>query len=324
MQYMSKNGRCCMTNEIINLLPSADLKAKIKETGHQFTESELLQIIYNYAPTFDEKLSMLEQFSKIASSDVSALAKAYIEYEHNNFNEFIEQSPRFVYELHIKETPDSHDECYICASYNAALLCIDRFYEEYSDIGASETEKTKYRIIKRKIFFESDKFEEDTYAECILGAGKVVLEISDCKSSSDCKTKVFYGTGELKYDYKDSWNVYLKGTYYSWDGEGLYVSVTPGYEWDVYGLLPEFEINAGVGVKVLDGLKVNLGYEFVKRHDSDSYDPISNLYAGADYALLKNLNVFAQVNNLLNKEYVRYDAYPAQKLNFLAGLSLQF
>lgn len=176
-----------MTNEIINLLPSADLKAKIKETGHQFTESELLQIIYNYAPTFDEKLSMLEQFSKIASSDVSALAKAYIEYEHNNFNEFIEQSPRFVYELHIKETPESHDECYICTSYNAALLCIDRFYEEYSDIGASETEKTKYRIIKRKIFFESDKFEEDTYAECILGAGKVVLEISDCKSSSDCE-----------------------------------------------------------------------------------------------------------------------------------------
>lgn len=152
----------------------------------------------------------------------------------------------------------------------------------------------------------------------LMGNGPYFADVSDCK------TKVFYGTGELKYDYKDSWNVYLKGTYYSWDGEGLYVSVTPGYEWDVYGLLPEFEINAGVGVKVLDGLKVNLGYEFVKRHDSDSYDPISNLYAGADYALLKNLSIFAQVNNLLNKEYVRYDAYPAQKLNFLAGLSLQF
>ena len=54
------------------------------------------------------------------------------------------------------------------------------------------------------------------------------------------------------------------------------------------------------------------------------YDPINNLYAGADYALLKNLSVFAKVNNLLNKEYVRHDAYPAQKLNFLGGLSLQF
>ena len=53
-------------------------------------------------------------------------------------------------------------------------------------------------------------------------------------------------------------------------------------------------------------------------------DPISNLYLGADYALLKNLNVFAKFNNLLNKEYVASYAYPAQKLNFLAGVSLQF
>ena len=142
---------------------------------------------------------------------------------------------------------------------------------------------------------------------------------------SSCKTKVFYGTGELKYDYKDFWSVYFKGTYYSWDGEGPYVSWSPGAEkHDVRGLLPEFEINAGVVVKMLEGLKLNLGYEFVKRRDGERYDPISNLYAGIDYALLKNLSVFGQVNNLLNKEYVRYDGYPAQKLNFLAGLSLQF
>ena len=30
-----------MINEIINLLPSSDLKAKIKATNYQFTESEL-------------------------------------------------------------------------------------------------------------------------------------------------------------------------------------------------------------------------------------------------------------------------------------------
>lgn len=42
-----------MVNEIIELLPSTELKAKIKETNHQFKENELLQIIYRYAPTFD-------------------------------------------------------------------------------------------------------------------------------------------------------------------------------------------------------------------------------------------------------------------------------
>ena len=89
-------------------------------------------------------------------------------------------------------------------------------------------------------------------------------------------------------------------------------------------MLPEFEINACVGFKVLEGLKVNVGYDFVKRRDGDRFDPISNLHAGADYALLKNVSIFAKVNNLLNKEYVRHDGYPAQKLNLLAGVSLQF
>ena len=144
-------------------------------------------------------------------------------------------------------------------------------------------------------------------------------------SVTDCKTKLFYGTGELKYDFKDVWNMYLKGTYYSWKSEGMMLSTTPdAADLDVLGLLPEFEINAGVGFKVLEGLKVNVGYDLVKRRDGDRYDPISNLHAGADYALLKNVSIFAKVNNLLNKEYVRHDGYPAQKLNLLAGVSLQF
>ena len=64
-----------MINEIIRLLPSNDLKEKIKSTNYQFTESELLQIIYNYAPTFYEKLSMLEQFSAIALKRVKGTCK---------------------------------------------------------------------------------------------------------------------------------------------------------------------------------------------------------------------------------------------------------
>ena len=83
------------------------------------------------------------------------------------------------------------------------------------------------------------------------------------------------------------------------------------------------EFNVQVGYKPIQGLRVNAGYEYVKRCE-DIYDPISNLYVGADYTLMKNLGVFAKVNNLLNKEYVRADAYPAQKLSFLAGVSLQF
>ena len=136
------------------------------------------------------------------------------------------------------------------------------------------------------------------------------------------KSKVAYGSAELKYDYKDLFDLALKATYYHWDCEN-------NKELDQYGqtlmwaLKPEMELNAEVGCKPMKGLRVNAGYEYVKRAET-IYDPISNLYLGADYALLRNLSVFGKVNNLLNKEYVRADAYPAQQLNFLAGLSLQF
>ena len=51
-----------MVDEIIELLPSSELKAKIKEINHSFKENELLQIIYRYAPTFDTRIDLLERF----------------------------------------------------------------------------------------------------------------------------------------------------------------------------------------------------------------------------------------------------------------------
>ena len=179
-----------MINEIIELIPSADLKAKIKETNHQFKENELLQIIYRYAPTFDKRIDLLERFSSIVEADVSALAKVYIKYEQENLSNFITADTGFVYELCIKDTPDSYEEKYICMSYNAALVCIDRFYEEYGDVGAKATEQSRYRIKKRKVFSEHDRFDEDLHAECVLGAGKIVLEVSDWRIPADCDSEV--------------------------------------------------------------------------------------------------------------------------------------
>ena len=138
-------------------------------------------------------------------------------------------------------------------------------------------------------------------------------------------TKVFYGTAELKHDYKDLWDFSLKATYYHWDWDG---EINPGGNFDsqkerALSLKPELEIIGEVGFKPMEGLRVNAGYEFVKRAE-DVHDPINNLYVGADYALMKNLKVFAKVNNVLNQEYMTIATYPAQKLNFLAGVSLQF
>lgn len=179
-----------MKNEIIELLPSVQLKALIKETDHQFSENELLQIIYTYAPTLEKKLSLLERFSEIASADVSDLAKLYIYHEKEKLDRFANQTGNFVYELVIKETPDSCEEKYICSSYHSARACIDRFYEEYSDIGAVETQETRYRILKRKIFSDGDKFEEDEYGECVLGQYKAVISVEDYNNPTECENDI--------------------------------------------------------------------------------------------------------------------------------------
>ena len=135
-------------------------------------------------------------------------------------------------------------------------------------------------------------------------------------------SKVAFGSAELKYDYKDLFDCALKATYYHWDLSQPKAQDEQTKQVSL-ALKPELEVNAEVGMKPMAGLRVNVGYEYVKRCEG-LYAPVSNLYVGADYALLKNLSVFGQVHNLMNKEYVRADAYPAQKMNAMVGLSLRF
>ncbi len=141
------------------------------------------------------------------------------------------------------------------------------------------------------------------------------------------KAKTAYGGAELKYGYKDWFDASLKGTFYSWktdnENEELYLVTKP-----------KFELNFYAEAKVFEGLKVNLGYEYVQRKEyvieegNSSRDfglgNISNLSVGASYTFLKDLSVFGRVNNLLNKQYYYEYGYPAEKLNVLTGLSLAF
>ena len=157
--------------------------------------------------------------------------------------------------------------------------------------------------------------EDDLFWKLVDGSGSYL-------GFDQGKSKVAYGSAELKYDYKDLFDLGLKATYYHWKGDQM-EGLDQYAEERLLALKSDMELNAEVGFKPVQDLRINAGYEYVKRAE-EIYDPISNLYVGADYALMKNLSIFAKANNLLNNEYVRADAYPAQKLNFLAGLSLQF
>jgi outer membrane receptor protein involved in Fe transport len=164
------------------------------------------------------------------------------------------------------------------------------------------------------------QIRENDVCMCIIGPS-----VDDMQNTVG-DTEVLYATAELKHDYKDLFDFSLKGTYYNWKWDG---DTPPGGSFSsqeayALSLKPELEVNAEVGFKPVQGLRINVGYDYVKRCNDDCGDPVSNLYAGADYALMKNLSIFAQFNNLLNKEYVTIRSFPAQGLNFLGGLSLRF
>ena len=180
-----------MTDKIIDLLPSPDLKAKIKETSYTFSEFDLLQIIYFYSKSFDDRISMLREFAKISSSYVSALAEAYIDYESEQLRSFEKNDGGFIYELEIKENPDSGHSSYLCASYRLALDCIDSYYAEYGQYGAKEGEHTRYLISKRRIFSDPKEFDSDTYIVCTLGAGKTLISLYNCKEDIICNSDLF-------------------------------------------------------------------------------------------------------------------------------------
>lgn len=168
-----------MKDTILKLLPSRTLREKIREVGHEFTETELLFILFEYAPTFDERLTLLECFAETASPEMKETAELIIAWQRRLLDAFRVLGEGEVYELHIKDTPDSYDETYLCGSYDAALHYIDLFYEEYDT--AEKGDSTRYRIEKRRIYTgkPDEAFDEDYLAECVLDQHKRVLTVDN-------------------------------------------------------------------------------------------------------------------------------------------------
>lgn len=173
-----------MKDTILSLLPSHALREKIREVGYEFTEAELLFILFEYAPTFDERISLLESFAETASPEIRETVGLIVAWQRRLFDAFRVLGEGEVYELHIKDTRDSYDETYLCGSYEAALHYIDLFYEEYD--FTEKGDSTRYRIEKRRIYGgrPDETFAEDYLAECVLDQHKRVLTVEDHRDRS--------------------------------------------------------------------------------------------------------------------------------------------
>ena len=96
-----------------------------------------------------------------------------------------------------------------------------------------------------------------------------------------------------------------------------------------WGLLP-LEFTTAVKVQVLKDLYVN-GNLFafdgpwsLTNSGKKKLQGAMDLGAGLEFKVLNNLKVWGQFNNILNREYQRWNQYPSYGFNFLAGVVFSF
>jgi hypothetical protein len=169
-----------LTDEIIDLLPSQSLRRTIREGHFTFSQPDLLRIIFNHAETFDQRIAYMERFAEVADTEVADYTRKSIAWQKNILARFKEIQVGEVYELTIR-CEGGWEEDFICSTYDAALRLIDLFYDEYGDVGASESVDTRYTLVKRRIYDGAPDraYCEDQEAICVLGPGKRVLTVED-------------------------------------------------------------------------------------------------------------------------------------------------
>lgn len=155
--------------------------------------------------------------------------------------------------------------------------------------------------------------KDDLYAALPTGGSNIL-------ALGTWNTDNLYAGAEISYDYKDLIAFTARGTYRKWsaakDGADLYVLV----------FKPMVEAEARMDIHPISPLHVHVGYQATARDEYNGRKaaPVSNLYLGGSYELLKHLSVHLRINNLLNKDYQYYPGYPAEGFNFLAGASVRF
>ncbi|RYZ31141.1 MAG: TonB-dependent receptor [Chitinophagaceae bacterium] len=104
----------------------------------------------------------------------------------------------------------------------------------------------------------------------------------------------------------------------------------PKFAEKAWGLLP-LEWKTTMRLQVLKDLYVNGDlYAFdgprylLKSGKDGNIGSSMDLSAGLEFKVYKNIKVWGQFNNLLNKEYQRWNQYPVYGFNFLAGVVFSF
>ena len=155
--------------------------------------------------------------------------------------------------------------------------------------------------------------KDDLYDVSTIGTG-YANELSTWDTSN------LYAAAEISYDYKGIVSLTAQGILRQWS------AANNGEKLNVLAFKPAREGKIQLDAHPISALRLLAGYRSIirKEYNGAKAKPVSDLYLGASYNVLKNLSVHIHADNLLNKDYQYYYGYPAEGLNILGGASIRF
>lgn len=153
------------------------------------------------------------------------------------------------------------------------------------------------------------------------------------EAMSDINTKRFFAGVNLKYNYQKLFEINLKGVYNNWKANygDSWIGGEANAELDRVWGKPTAEINAGVTVRPIDKLAVDVNYYLATGrytqlggNEEVNLNNINELNIRGMYNINKTFSVNVQLNNVLFQKYDIYYGYPAQGFNLMGGINVSF
>lgn len=153
------------------------------------------------------------------------------------------------------------------------------------------------------------------------------------EAMSDINTKRFFAGVNLKYNYQKLFEINLKGLYNNWKANygDSWIGGEANAELDRVWGKPTAEINAGVTVRPIDKLAVDVNYYLATGrytqlggNEEVNLNNINELNIRGMYNINKTFSVNVQLNNVLFQKYDIYYGYPAQGFNLMGGINVNF
>lgn len=187
-----------LENKIVSLIPSKTIRKAVKETKHKFSDIELVQIVTEFAPSWEEMLQLLVECKKyIEDNKVKKYITKLVNYEKKKYQQLITAEEGYIYEVVMN--PDSQER-YLVPDYDSAFITINNYIKHYKKF-IRKSDFQKVEILKRKVSKRLSDREIDVNEEpasCVLNEKKQIRRIYSDLKHVDCE-KLGIELNEIQY-----------------------------------------------------------------------------------------------------------------------------